>query len=432
MKFFRTAAWVGLLALGCVGNAFAADAAGPQDARLNLSRDLVRLGIAAQNLMPDDPSLDARPLFHAAMVYVKQHRIRLVTVDHGAYYVLTPQDGQAYLRMTGLSDVRLDLADSTIYFAHAFLQGFAVVNCERVTLSHFQTDFLEPPYTHVRVESVDAEGRSFSYKVLPGWQNPAEFNGAMTPTGPAVLWAVMFRNGEIVPGTSRMQVAQPIADGVLRLMKSDAPWTEAGTLGTLEAGDTMVVTERGGESLIAVSTSETVEISHVTVHGASAIAVQLTAVKHSVVDGVRVAPRAETGLIASNADGIHFSASGPDNHIRNSVVTQTLDDVLAFDALDVGTVVSQSGARQMTVKRSFYRRFADGSAVNFVDPVTAAEVATEAVIVAQNPPYAETPVLNGLVELTFDRDVPAMAAGFGMVFADRPRAAVVRALRTTK
>jgi len=30
---------------------------------LNLSRDLVALGIAAQNLVPNNPALDARPLF---------------------------------------------------------------------------------------------------------------------------------------------------------------------------------------------------------------------------------------------------------------------------------------------------------------------------------------------------------------------------------
>jgi hypothetical protein len=33
---------------------------------LNMSVDLVRLGIAGRNLTPDDPSLDARPLFEAS------------------------------------------------------------------------------------------------------------------------------------------------------------------------------------------------------------------------------------------------------------------------------------------------------------------------------------------------------------------------------
>src|SRR5579864_4671944 len=57
---------------------------------INLSRDLVRLGIAASNLRPDNPSLDARPLFQAALVYAKSHAVHAITVDRGTYYVLTP------------------------------------------------------------------------------------------------------------------------------------------------------------------------------------------------------------------------------------------------------------------------------------------------------------------------------------------------------
>lgn len=83
--------------------------------RLNLSRDLVRLGIAPQNLTPDDPSLDARPLFQAALHYVEQNHTPLVTVDRGTYYFLTPQNPETYLSFSGLSDLRMNLAGSRIY-----------------------------------------------------------------------------------------------------------------------------------------------------------------------------------------------------------------------------------------------------------------------------------------------------------------------------
>jgi hypothetical protein len=53
---------------------------------INLSRDLVSLGVAGQNISPNNPSLDAQPLFQAALKYARAHRIRTVTVDHGAYY----------------------------------------------------------------------------------------------------------------------------------------------------------------------------------------------------------------------------------------------------------------------------------------------------------------------------------------------------------
>jgi hypothetical protein len=127
---------------------------------LNLSRDLVSLGIASENLAPDSPSLDARPLFEAGLQYVQNHHIPLLTVDRGSYYFLTPASGTTnrYTNIFQISDLTIDLAGSTVYFKDPFLEGFSVTECQRVTLTNFQTDFINPPYTHVQVTSVDATG----------------------------------------------------------------------------------------------------------------------------------------------------------------------------------------------------------------------------------------------------------------------------------
>ena len=79
---------------------FASFAAETQTRSINLSHDLVRLGIAPQNLPPNSPSVDARPLFQAALQYAGSHGIQLVTLDRGAYYFLTAQDANAYLRFS--------------------------------------------------------------------------------------------------------------------------------------------------------------------------------------------------------------------------------------------------------------------------------------------------------------------------------------------
>jgi hypothetical protein len=50
--------------------------------------------------------------------------------------------------------------------------------------------------------------------------------------------------------------------------------------------------------------------------------------------------------------------------------------------------------------------------VNFVDSSTAGESAG-ATIVSQDPPDSNAPGLNGLVAVTFDRDLPTIASGFG-------------------
>jgi hypothetical protein len=384
---------------------------------INLSHDLVRLGIAAENLPANDPSFDARPIFQVAVAYAAEHQTTKLTVDRGSYYFLTPEDAQTYLRLPTLSNLTLDLAGSKILFAGAFLQGITLSGCQNVTLTNFDVDFLTPPYTEVTLASVDANARTLGYAPLPGWADPATFDAgaANQPPVPVVLWAMAFRHGNIVPGTSRMQVAQPIAGGMLELVQDNTPWTQAATLGTLQEGDTIVVTERGGQPPILAYGGTGITISHGTVRAASAIAVLLNGVSHSTVDGVSVMPRPGS-LISSNADGIHFVDAGADNHIRHSYVTRTMDDALAMDALDSALVVDQTGPQTVAMTRRAYARFADGSAVDFVDPVTDAEL-PGGVIVSQVPADSSAPVFDGPVTLTFDRALPSLAPGAGMVFS---------------
>lgn len=385
---------------------------------LNLSRDLVRLGIASQNLHADDPSFDARPLFEAAIRYVRENAVERMTVDRGSYYFLTPQDSGAYLEFAALSDVTIDLAGSRIFFAGAFLRAFGLVNCDHVTLKNFDIDFIDPPFTQVELVSVDAAARTLAYRTLPNWRDPATFGAIATgDSAPVVLWAVAFRAGDIMPGTSRMQVAQPITTGHLDLVQDNTPWTQSPTLATLAPGDTIVVTERGGQSAIIAFGGQFVTISHGTVRGSSEFAVTMNLMSHSTVDDVRVVPR-PGALISTNADGIHFVDAGPDDHIRRSFVTRTLDDALTIDELDPATVLRQTGPRQVTVTRKFNTRFADGTDVSFVDAASGLEI-PGGTIISQSPPDSNTPTFNGVVELTLDRDLPALAPGFGMAFADR-------------
>jgi hypothetical protein len=382
---------------------------------INLSHDLVRLGIASENLAPNSPSVDARPLFQATLQYVKSHSTTLVTLDRGAYYFLTPQNQTAYLSFPALSNLTVDLVGSTIYFAGAFLQGFFLGNCQSVTLRNFKIDFLNPPYTYVQLAAVDSTARTFTYKTLSGWPDPATLTA---PTGVSVdLWAVAFRNHDIVPGTSRMHVAQPIAGNVLSLVQDNTPWTQSATLATLQPDDTIAVTQRGGEPAVIVSRGDSIRISRATIYGASQFAMLLNTVSNSTVDHVYVIPRAGN-LTSSNADGIHFIDSGPNNRIRNCYVTRTLDDALIIDSLDIATVpaATQSEATQVTVNRTAFSRFPNGTSVNFVDPESDNEV-NGATIIFQDPPDSNLPVFGGTVTLTLDQPLPALAAGSGMIFS---------------
>jgi hypothetical protein len=383
---------------------------------INLSRDLVRLGIATSNLPPDSPSTDARPLFEAALQYAAIHPIGRITVDHGAYYFLTPQDAGAYLRLTRLSDLTVDLADSTVFFASAVLQGFAVVNCEHVTLTRFRADFISPPYTHVGLTAVDPVARRLSYALLPNWPDPVEFNGlaqSTAPTSPLGFWALDFRNGDILPGTSRMEVTQPIAAGALDLVQSNAPWVQGTTLSTFQPGDTIVVFVRGGQATISVVGGDSITVSDATIYGSSLQGIQFNSSSNGIVERVRVMPRPGS-LISVDAGGIIFVDDAGANHIRNNLVARNLDDALAIYETDAATVVQQIAPNQLVVDRVAFRRFPNGTKVNFVDPATGNELGG-ATIVAQQPSDSTPPVFGGTVTLTFDTDLPTLAAGFGMV-----------------
>ena len=382
---------------------------------LNLSRDLVRLGIAAENLAPNKPSFDARPIFQAALQYVKTHHTSLLTVDPGAYYFLTPQQSNAYLSFPALSNLTLDLAGSTVYFADAFLQGFSLTDCQHVTLTNFKVDFLKPPYTYVQLAAVDATNRKFTYKTMPGWPDPATLT---SPSGISVVpWVVAFRGGHILPETSRMRVAQPIAGNVLSLVPAKTPWTQSATLATFQPGDTLVVTQRGGLPPVNVMRGDSITISHATFYGSGVIAVLFNTSSNSTVDQVDVMPR-KGNLTSANADGIHFVDSGPNNHIRNCYVTGTLDDALVIDSYDIAATLADTpkGATQITVRRRAYDHFPNGTIVNFIDPNSANELAG-GTIVSQNPPDPSSPVFGGTVTLTFNRELPALARGSGVSFA---------------
>ena len=385
---------------------------------LNMSHDLTTLGIAAQNMTPNNPSLDARPLFQAAINYVQNHPVQTLTLDTGAYYLLTNTQANAVLLFPNLSNMTIDLAGSTIYFVGPQLpNGLQLYYCSNVTLTNFQIDYIHPPYTHVQLTSVDTVNRLLKYQPLPGWPDPASFNTLTDPFSGGPIegyWAAIFRNGNIVPGTSRTLLAAPFTNNTLTIQDT-FPWAQAPTLATLQAGDTVVVTTRGGGPQILVWECNSITIANVSIYGSAEEAVELFQTSNSTVDSVRVMPRPGSGLVGADGDGIHFRTVGQNNHIRNCYVTRTMDDGLVMESPYAATVTSQTGSNQLTVTRNEYVRFPNGTAVNFVDPGTTLE-STGATIVAQNPPDSAQLALSGQVTLTFNSNLPTLAAGTIMAF----------------
>jgi hypothetical protein len=380
---------------------------------LNMSHDLVPLGIASQNMAPNNPSLDSRPLFQAALQYAQKNPVETLTVDPGAYYLLSATQGNAVL-IASLSGTIIDLAGSTIYFLGPQLtSGLQLFYCSNVTLENFQLDFINPPYTHVQLTSVDTVNRILHYQTLAGWPDPMTLYNESNQSLVEAYWAAFFRNGSIVPGTSRTVLQAPLANQTITINDPD-PWGQSSTLATLQAGDTIVVTARGGGPPILVWEGNGITLFNIAIYGAGETPVQLFQTSNSTVDTVKIMPRPGSGLIGSAGDSIHFLWSGPNNLVQNCFVSRTMDDGLAVENYVAATVVSQPGSQQLTVTRSSYVRFPNGTAMAFYDPTTDLE-SHAGTIVSQSPADSVAPAAT--VTLTFDSSLPTVAAGTFLTLA---------------
>ncbi len=86
---------------------------------LNLSKDLVRAGVGS-NMEPNRPDVDSRPVFQAAIEYVRRQGLTRVTLDPGDYYFLTTQANGRYIYIANLSDVTFAFPGVNLYFTNPY------------------------------------------------------------------------------------------------------------------------------------------------------------------------------------------------------------------------------------------------------------------------------------------------------------------------
>ncbi len=385
---------------------------------LNLSRDLLRLGVSA-NMEPNRPDLDSRPLLQAAVDYIRAQSISRVTLDPGDYYFLTTQQNGRYIYLANLRDVLFAFAGANFYVREAYgLFAMQVVNAERVTLAGFTLDFVELPFTQVRVAQVRPEERTIRIEPMPGYRNATDFNDIRTPNGSSPeLHGIAFRNGTVVADTGRFSIARPLRPDAV-VVKAESYWSDPATLARILPGDTLVIFGRGAQgTAIRVDGGREVAFEDVDVYASNSIAILFVQVGAARLERVRVVPRPGTDrLISSNADGLNFTLVQAGSVIRNSLVRRTLDDGIAVNSMFLGVVQESAGPSRLDVRRKASTRFENGLDVAFVNTTTAEELGGGRIL-SQDPPYDAPLVLAGTVRLEFDRALPPVARDFGMVLS---------------
>ncbi len=389
-----------------------------QTTSLNLSHDLVGLGIASANMTPGQPTLDSRPLLEAAVTYASKNGIATVIADQGTYYFLTQRNANTHVLLNAASNLQLDFQNSDLLFKSSNVTAIQCTNCTGVTLKNFTLDYQQLPFTQVTVKSVNASAPSFTYQTIAGYQDASAFNTNRAPDGSDTVYMFVFRDGVPIPQVGRLTATRPISGGVISISDVKDPWTTPTALSAIQPGDTVVITDRSGPPALNIVNGQNVSVQDVSIYSAGQIALYFGRTNGATADHVQVIPKpGTTRLISSNADGIHTSFALGAYTFTNNIVRRTCDDAMQIAAPWVATVTKVGGA-SVTVARNLTSPFPEGESVAFINPSTAAVVGT-AKILSETPAFAQQTLTdNETITLTLDQTVPALGTNFGVVDTD--------------
>ena len=385
---------------------------------LNMSKDLVRLGIATANMVPNQPSLDAGPLFFQAVIYAQNHKIATVIADPGAYYFLSLQDPQIHVGWDQLKNLTIDLQGSDLYFTHPLVGGIIITNSTNVTLQNFTADYNPLPFTQVRVVSVNPAQQTIQFAVDGNWQNPSVLNEVFPTVPPNVFgYGVevhFFRDGRPIPGVTRMYANNPV--GSSQFTGTPDPGLNASSLfSQIRPGDVAFLGIRASGVTVSTLYCTGCTYRNITIYSTTAQAFEAAFSQSSLFERIYSIPKPGTDRLASNYLGLLLTGMGPGNQVRLNRMIRTMDDSLEYDSLFFGVVQSQTNPRTLVLGETLTSLLQvgvvapNGSSVSFQN-VADGSIVGSAVITSQTALTASSTQIN----LTFDRDLPASVVGTQM------------------
>ena len=390
---------------------------------LNLSEDLVPLGIASTNMVPNQPSLDAGPLFFRAVSYAQNHQIGQVIADRGAYYFRSLQYSGAHVAWDKLSNLTIDLQGSDLYFSFPLVTGISITNSTNLVVQNFTADYDPLPFTQVRVVSVDAGQRRIQFAVDGGWQNPSVLNALFGIVPNQGVEVHMFRNGRPIAGVPRMYAANPIgSDQFIIAPDPYAGYSINAVLAQIRAGDIAFLGMRLGSGPVTVLHCTGCTFRNIVAYSGTYWGLWAAFTQSSIFERIYSIPRPGTDRLASNYVGLGSPGVGPGNQLRLNRMIRTMDNGFEYHAAEFGTVQSQTDNRtfvlagSITSQVQYGNTVPNGSAVAFQKPSDGTILAT-AVIVSQVAPPG-TGQQPRQVTFTFDRDLPANIVGTVMYGTD--------------
>ncbi|WP_413666318.1 hypothetical protein ACEN9X_17365 [Mucilaginibacter sp. Mucisp86] len=321
---------------------------------LDVSKDLISLGIAKANMLPGDKSLNSAPLLEAAVTYAANNNIPIVNIPKGSYY-FDARGKAASINIESCKNVDILGNGSSFIIQSRKSSGILIRNSSQIGLENFSLDYeSDLPFTTAIVSSVDVSGRRISISSIQGrpitdFDNSGKnsirifvlrkVGGGAYKSVPIARMAI--DKGSSLSNSSISIVGNPVVSNAI---------LDYG-LNQIQPGDLLSISERNYSGAVAIGflgyppiKNSGNYIKNVTINSSPSIGVTaLWQSKFNCVN-VKVIPKAgRSQYISSNADGINMTNSGAGCNVTNSTVIASGDDGISIASNLCGTVQAAGG-----------------------------------------------------------------------------------------
>lgn len=330
----------------------------PDEKIIDVSTDLTSLGIAQQNMVPNNKTIDAGPLLEAAVAYAGKHNYTKVSIPLGNYYFLT-QRNNAHVFIANVNNVEINGHGATFNFSSRKVNGVIIRNCNNFGLINTSLDYsLDLPFTSATVASVDVANGMITTGNVLGRPLGDFVNSSKYSVRIFVLRKDEAGNVKSVPVEWLFPEDGPLSNNIK--LKGNAA-DIAKNLQKIQKGDILCISERsygGANALSFVSYPPQINNGNyakdVVVYSSPAIGVATMWQTNLTFSNVRVEPKqGRNQYVSSNADGINLVNSGLGNSVSNCVVMYTGDDGISFSGNLYALVTAVNSDNTLSVNERY-------------------------------------------------------------------------------
>jgi len=390
---------------------------------VNTASDLVRLGIAPENLRPNDPAQDAGPLLEKALVYASQKAIPVVALEEKGDYFFHAREGtRAHVTVDRIQNVILEGNGARFHLRSRNMSGISILNSSHVGVQNLIIDYDQDlPFTTVVVKSVDvASGTVYFSKVLG--RPLSELDNLNARKGIRIHVMREDGRGRVSNLLHRFFAARDVkfTDDQIKLrdglIPADPDLFTTG-LAQIRPGDMLSISERSLDGVNALEFSTRQPnlcrgnfAKEIKVYSSPAVGVAALWQRDIAFSEITVLPdpkRVKSQFISANADAVNNTNGSGNYRVENCTIALSGDDGISLSTGQLGVVnsIRKDGRVVVDEVRS---PFMEGQRLLFSDPRTQGILASA--VVKEATPPTQVRISESSQKLANSGDVPPKQA----------------------